>query len=399
MEKNINFVKSKKACCSCGICAGLCPREAISMQIDKKTGESLPEIDKNRCIDCGACLSICPGFFNAEATLRNTPPNHKERQCKHLQSYVGNIMDHTLLQNCTSGGIVSELVRTLLSDAIYDSAFLVNRNQYSNIVETEQVKKYTQSNSKSRYIAVSHAHTVKYILNHKTERIIIVATGCAVTGFRRIIKQYHLNPDNYLLIGLFCDTLISYKIWDYFADKFAKGSKLSGMDFRNKKFSGWPGDMLLYLDNKEINVDRDYKKQVQKFFINERCLYCTDKLNESADISVGDNYTNVNAVKEGSSSIIVRTATGKHALDQIRNRCLLTPVSINEIYESQNVQKRQKNFCNAKIKYQGILHTKITLKDIVYYVKAMLMIKIGHFYSNAPLLMRLALKLKYTLEH
>ena len=118
MEKNINCVKEKKACCSCGICAGICPQEAISMEIDEKTGASLPHIHKNQCVDCGICLRICPGYYNAETVLGDTPSGHKERQCKHLQSYIGNISDPALLQNCTSGGIVSELIRTLLSNSI-----------------------------------------------------------------------------------------------------------------------------------------------------------------------------------------------------------------------------------------------------------------------------------------
>ncbi len=399
MEKNINCVKEKKACCSCGICAGICPQEAISMEIDEKTGASLPHIHKNQCVDCGICLRICPGYYNAETVLGDTPSGHKERQCKHLQSYIGNISDPALLQNCTSGGIVSELIRTLLSNSIYDSAFIVNTNCYSDVVETERITKYTPSSSKSRYIAVSHAQTAKYILAHQEERIVIVAVGCAITGFKRMIEQYHLNRNNYLLIGLFCDKIVTYTIWNYFAGKYAAHDKLYGMDSRNKKNSGWPGDMLLYLNNREINIDRKYRQQVHHFFSNERCLYCTDKLNESADISVGDNYTNINATENGTSSIIVRTPAGELALEQIRNKCILTLIPINEIYESQSMQKKQRNFYNAKLKYQGILHAKMPCKDFLRYIKAMLRIKIGYSYPKMPWLIYLALKLENTVQY
>ncbi len=395
--KNIENVALTKKCCSCGICAGICPEKAISMGINSKTGELLPNVSAEKCIECGLCLKVCPGLSNAERILSDNPSDHKHRQCSHLESHIGYIEDSELLENCTSGGIVSELVRTLLSVSAYESAFLVGTNQYANFVTSSRVTAYLPGCSKSRYIAVSHEKAAEYMLSHKNERIIIVAVGCAVTGFRNLIRQYRLNADNYLLIGLFCDKVMTYHIWDYFGHKYNPEGCLTGLDFRNKLESGWPGDVRLYFSNNEsMRVDRKERMQVKNIFQNERCMYCTDKLNESSDISVGDNYTGKFAPKEGSSSIIVRTDTGKRALDQIRDKCFLTPVSVEELYTSQQVNKKQKNMRNAKIKYKNMSHDGISVKNILHYTKSKLMLKAGHLFPKAPLLIQVLIKLKST---
>ena len=45
----------KSKCIGCGMCVGICPVGAISMD---KDGKAL--IDKNICIKCHACEMACP---------------------------------------------------------------------------------------------------------------------------------------------------------------------------------------------------------------------------------------------------------------------------------------------------------------------------------------------------
>nr|AGS54031.1 ferredoxin [uncultured bacterium contig00048] len=42
------------SCVSCGVCAEVCPVEAIN------PGDAKYEIDPESCIDCGSCASECP---------------------------------------------------------------------------------------------------------------------------------------------------------------------------------------------------------------------------------------------------------------------------------------------------------------------------------------------------
>ena len=46
-------------CSSCGACANICARGAITMQLDAE-GFYRPVIDSTKCVQCGACEKVCP---------------------------------------------------------------------------------------------------------------------------------------------------------------------------------------------------------------------------------------------------------------------------------------------------------------------------------------------------
>ena len=50
----------KHLCCSCGICEGICNKDAITMT-KNEFGFFVPEVDQEKCNNCGLCYSVCPG--------------------------------------------------------------------------------------------------------------------------------------------------------------------------------------------------------------------------------------------------------------------------------------------------------------------------------------------------
>ena len=48
----------KENCCGCSACYAICPRHAISMEVDEE-GFLYPVIDKERCVKCKMCISVC----------------------------------------------------------------------------------------------------------------------------------------------------------------------------------------------------------------------------------------------------------------------------------------------------------------------------------------------------
>ena len=59
MSKSIQQVVNSGQCCSCGICTGVCPKSAISLEMKK--GIPTPRIHEENCIQCGLCVDVCPG--------------------------------------------------------------------------------------------------------------------------------------------------------------------------------------------------------------------------------------------------------------------------------------------------------------------------------------------------
>ena len=86
---------------------------------------------------------------------------------------------------------------------------------------------------------------------------------------------------------------------------------------------------------------------LKKYFQLNRCLFCLDKLNHSADISFGDCYVKG---KTDKSSLIIRTKKGKDIFDKHRDLFELEKLDMQEIIESQELFDRKENFNRSKQK-------------------------------------------------
>ena len=76
MDKTIKQVVSNIQCCSCGICAGVCSKSAISL--DVKNGILTPKINKEQCVQCGICLEVCPGKSGIDEYVKLDPDKISE---------------------------------------------------------------------------------------------------------------------------------------------------------------------------------------------------------------------------------------------------------------------------------------------------------------------------------
>lgn len=343
---NISSVTKNNLCVSCGLCAGVCPKQCIASVFE--SGSYLPTVDENSCVNCGLCHRVCPGKSDDfTASGDNIFFGHA------IKCFAAQVKDKKLLAQATSGGLVTALTKNLLRDKIYDAAFLVDT--YNHDAETFTRRFDAESDfvdvPKSRYVTVNHSRAVRYMLDNPDAKLILVGTSCFVRGILNVIKQFKLNRDNYFLAGLFCDKTMTYNVWRYFR-QFAAADKLH---FRTKEPNGWPGDVALEIDGKKIFLSRQFRMQMKDFFCVERCLYCLDKLNRFADISFGDNYGDAPLPaqmnrREGTSTLIVRTQRGEKIFDGYRDEFFTREISPEEIYKSQHVDVRSKNFVFGEYK-------------------------------------------------
>ena len=358
MERNtISLTVQSGLCCGCGVCKAMCPKECISW--NKEHGAFLPLIDAQVCVNCGLCASVCPGLghtYEAKGTAVETVTGPV------LQCFNAWSLDPELRHVSASGGVVSTIIRELLTQGIYDGAFCLDSYDYHSQLKT---RLYTagevsacrgkSSAPKSRYLPVSHENAVAYMKEHRNARLIFVGTSCAVRGMQAAMNKLRLDRSQYLFIGLFCDKVFNYNVLPYFEDTYSQGGTVQALHFKNKESGGWPGDMKFYPEEGEpFYVPLAERAKAKAYFMPERCLYCVDKLNVCADISLGDNYTGKDSSELGSNSVIIRTETGARVWLLVQSNLEVRFTSIEDIQNAQYLEGRLNNLYFSMLKSNSL---------------------------------------------
>ncbi|MGM9636755.1 MAG: Coenzyme F420 hydrogenase/dehydrogenase, beta subunit C-terminal domain, partial [Eubacteriales bacterium] len=118
---------------------------------------------------------------------------------------------------------------------------------------------------------------------------------------------------------------------------------------------GWPGDMKFFpKDGKPFYRPLADRTKAKAYFMPERCLYCVDKLNACADISLGDNYTGKDESKLGSNSVIIRTQIGQSAWATAKEQLEIRSVDIYDIQRAQAIDCRLDNLYFGDLKAKQI---------------------------------------------
>lgn len=358
---NVEKIKNSGLCISCGVCSANCPFDCIYLEL--KNGIYQPQVGTN-CINCGKCLQVCPSEKIGENIDGSDLTAYITGNYQHILK--AKIYDKDALKKSASGGVVTGLISELLTRGDYDVAFVVVGYNYHRKIKTVKIEKAEDLNESrgSRYLPVLHTDAVKYILENKDKRVIIVATSCATLAIEKSIKLNNLKRDNYLLIGLFCDKTMHYGVVDHF-DQISEthGHRITELHFRSKERCKWPGNVKLVLDNrKTVFLPSSTRKKLKDYYVPERCLYCVDKLNRSADISVGDNYIKNNADDEGISSVIIRTGMGTEVWNNCSSIFEWSKDEKSELLDSQLINEKKENYAFGGLK--GIYPKTDISKDI-----------------------------------
>ena len=339
-------------CTACGSCKGICPMDCIDWR--KENGLYVPDIDEGKCVGCGRCTSVCPGLGHAYKPRGNAVDTVTGN---YLACFNAWSQDAHIRHMSASGGVVTTMVKALLEQNLYDSVFCLDTYDYRQLLETNRFtcgEWPVMTGMKSRYLPVSHEYAIRYMKAHRQERIILIATSCALRGILGAVENLKLKRDNYLLIGLFCDKIFNYNVISYFEERFCSGETLAQLHFKNKESGGWPGDMKLFPEHGEpVYVPIGERGRVKAYFMPERCLYCVDKLNVSADISLGDNYTGIHSSELGSNSVMIRTDRGMAAWDAAQSQLESYPVDVAEIQRAQYLEGRLNNLYFGDLKTEN----------------------------------------------
>ncbi len=335
----IENIIENRICCGCGTCAGICPNNAIEMQINKR-GFYEPLVNKEKCNNCELCNKVCPQInktldFNGlnEFVFGKTPDKVIGN---YMNCYTSYSMDEKLRFEASSGGMVTQILISALEKGLIDGALVARMKKEDQLIPEPfiaRTKEEISSAMGSKYCPVPVNILLKEIIKSKnSEKFAVVGLPCHILGIRKgEILIPKLKEKIVLHCGIFCGATKSFVGTEYLLEK--NNIKKEDVNFIKYRGKGWPG----YLQIKKRDISEKnifllsyyyYRGLFGMFFKNKACISCNDYTNELTDISFGDAWGIEKKDTKGTSVIITRS---RNADDLLNNFYFEKKIFIKEI--------------------------------------------------------------------
>ncbi len=337
MGKDKIELAPEKQCTGCAACAGACGKRAISFQ-ESAEGFLYPVIDEALCVSCRACQRACPVLSPVSAYTAGS-------------CYAAWSLDDEIRTHSSSGGIFSELARSVLSrGGLVAGASLGATGKVHHVVidkETSlheiQGSKYVQS-----IITADVLRTIKAAL--KSRVVLFTGTPCQVAGVIALTG----NPDNLYTMDVVCHGVPSPK-WFQMIHESVRGRVKGFVRYHFRKLSTWSVCANVNVDvdgtivNRELcGLETCYQDAFLKGFLHrENCYECRyANTSRVADISVADFWgigskkPITDKHKAGCSMVLVNSEKGRSLFDSIKERVYAEPRDVSETIDAGNDQLR-----------------------------------------------------------
>lgn len=315
-------------CYGCGVCAVVCPKNIIKLELDAN-GFYTPKIQgQANCIHCSLCVTVC-AFLHKELAVQNSVQ----------ESFAAWSKDTDVRNNCSSGGVAFELCRGLMHQGYKVCAVRYDGHK-------ERAEHYIAGDEMGLTDSIGSKYIQSYTVDgfqsavKKGGKYLIVGTPCQIDSFRRMIRCKHIE-ENFVLVDFFCHAVPSLLMWKNYIS--AKKKKIIAASWRNK-INGWHDSWVVSLttDKGEQILGRKSKGDVfWKLFLGDYCsnMACSKDCKykygcSSADIRLGDLWGKTYASDEmGTSAVVAFTEKGRDALYSAG--CVFEPRPFDVVAEGQ----------------------------------------------------------------
>lgn len=334
---NILSLESLRNCTSCQFCAAVCPKNAITIKLNRK-GFYRPEIDNKLCIDCSLCVNTCYKY-DKQVSITETQDLDK------TQLFAVSAKDSDLLNNTTSGGVADLLAKELIQQGyhvvgvIYD--FETNRAAHRIAVTLDETIGFRGS----KYIQPYSFDALNTLLsNIKEQKYAFFGLPCHIYALSKYLQQHKLR-DRCVLIDLFCHGCPSMHVWDKTVKMIKKKLKVEQLDkvnFRSKVY-GWGRFAIEAKANGKTYFSTPIHNEFYNLFFSNQVLNdsCTDCQLRSTlaytDIRLGDFWgKKFKNNKKGMSGVSLVTTTGKLLFNSIKEQLVCEAQNYNDFLPYQS---------------------------------------------------------------
>lgn len=309
-------------CTGCGTCAGVCPTDALTMQLNERKGTYEPKINIEKCTSCSLCRSCCPPL-----TWSNRPQSDQWHPA--LGDYVSTAAccsaNSDIRRESASGGFITTLLIHLLNSKAITGA-IVSRRRHDDAFNCETFLATTEEEildaKGSKYSPVTFADALSLMreLKPTSHRLAVVGLPCHVEGISRAAqKNRHLMDLIKYKISLVCGQAPSFAAYDYLLRQL--GITRADVLKLSNRGDGWPG--FISIEKKDNTTWRaPYGSALSMgtvlsspIFTPDGCQLCADPAGFAADVSVGDAWLKrFSADTQGTNLILVRNKELNHII-------------------------------------------------------------------------------------
>ncbi|MCI9138218.1 MAG: hypothetical protein HFI78_00505 [Lachnospiraceae bacterium] len=306
--------ESLKNCIGCGICACVCPKKCISMELDKDG--YFEAVVKGSCIHCGQCVKVCRKYQNENET--------EGRFAQHI--YVGYYRDERIRKVSSSGGIATAIAKWAVENEYVVMGAAMNSNgvvEHIVISDKNKIKQICGSKYVPSYTVEAFSKILKY------KKVLVFGTPCQIQA----IRKAYPNHENLILVDFKCFGPAGYNLLNKYIEyqKEENKSNITWINMRSKR-----RDWLNWGIEIKFQSGKHYFKQKQfdlfgKCFstygaVRKDCLECLDlKAKSFGDIRLEDawsymDYGEKNDFKMGLSQISTFNQKGERIVKALGNR-------------------------------------------------------------------------------
>ena len=317
MLMNINDLDAIHECTSCQVCAAVCPKKAITINLNEQ-GFYRPTIDADKCVDCGICKKVCYKYSEVLP--------YDSADAKHYAAYALNIQ---VVKETTSGGIADVLCQQLVEEGYtcigveydYDKNIAVG----AMATHREETLKFRGS----KYIqSYSYPAFRKLIKMSKEGKYAVFGTPCQIYGLSQYLQQRN-RREQFVLIDIYCHGCPSMNVWTKYVNSIQNQTgyqKFDDLNFRSK-VRGWGNFyVVVVVDGKPVYVspkvnDKFYSLFFSDAVLNDSCYDC--KLRSTlayCDIRLGDFWgKSYDMNNQGVSVVSLASERGLELFDKIKH--------------------------------------------------------------------------------
>lgn len=330
-------------CTSCGVCATVCSKNAISIQLNDD-GFYRPFIDTELCNDCGLCTTVCYKFSN---DIRMSAPC--DLIDKPLYSAWSN--DDDLVKNTTSGGIGDLLAHELQKEGYKVVGVVYNEKEIRaehRIADSEDDLTLFRG---SKYIQSYTFDAFKEVVeNCRKEKYAVFGTPCQIFALCKMAEKRKVR-DNFFFVDFYCHGCPSINAWEkyqYHLKEITGVDHFDSVSFRSKAM-GWGAYYIIEAksNGKPIFISKKTGNEFYELFfsdqiLNESCSDCQIRSTlEYTDIRMGDFWGHKFLDnRRGVSAVSLVTEQGKLLFERIKNNVICTLCSYDDLLPNQSWNKK-----------------------------------------------------------